>query len=325
MLARSAQGIYWMGRYLERAGWMSRLLRLQAEALVDRPIREIHFGWRRIYTAIEYQPLGGILSLHPLDDYNLVDAYFLTEELTFERSNPQSLLSCFENGRENARQMRHCISNQMWTSLNTEYLRIQNIQMQDIWLSSPASFYDQISAGIDTFAGVASSTMYRDVGWHFFRFGQFIERSQFACALLLAQKRLQLEAPDYDDADWASLLRVFNAFEVYERQYSIEIDPDRALEILVSDSRLPESLRRSLSRADQELSSIGDSPNRLAGESAQRLAGRLGALIRFDWPDRKDKVAFLRQVREYSLQLHHLVSNAYFDYAVEDAPLMVAR
>ena len=49
MLSRHAQSLYWIGRYLERAGHLCRLLRLQSEALVDRPVREIHFGWNRIY------------------------------------------------------------------------------------------------------------------------------------------------------------------------------------------------------------------------------------------------------------------------------------
>ena len=325
MLSRSAQGVYWIGRYLERAGFMCRLLKSQADALVDRPIREIHFGWRRIYTAIERHLLGGILRLHPTDDYNLVDAYFLADELTFERANSESLLSCFERGRENARQMRHCISDEMWTSLNTEYLRIQDVKMQDIWLSSPATFYSEVASSIDMFAGVATATMYRDEGWHFLRFGQFTERLQFACALLLAQKRLQSSEHDYDVSDWSSLLRVFHALEVYERRYSIEIDADLALDLLVADGQLPESLRRSVGRAGQELSSIGDGPSRRASGAAQRLAGRLEALIRFDWEDREDAVAFLRQVRTYSWQLQSLVSATYFDYAAEDIPQFLSR
>ena len=52
MLSRSAQGLYWVGRYLERTKHLCGLLRLQVEALVDRPIAEIHFGWSRIYTAL---------------------------------------------------------------------------------------------------------------------------------------------------------------------------------------------------------------------------------------------------------------------------------
>ena len=56
MLSRSAQGLYWMGRYLERAEHLCRLLRLQTKALVDRPVREIYFGWKRIYGSMYRQP-----------------------------------------------------------------------------------------------------------------------------------------------------------------------------------------------------------------------------------------------------------------------------
>ena len=59
MLSRSAQGLYWMGRYLERAEFVCRLLRLQTEALVDRPVSEIHSGWNRIYNGLNrLPPLG---------------------------------------------------------------------------------------------------------------------------------------------------------------------------------------------------------------------------------------------------------------------------
>ena len=59
MLARSAQSLYWMSRYLERAQHLCRLLRLQTEALVDRPLREIRFGWHRIYRGVDREPPGG--------------------------------------------------------------------------------------------------------------------------------------------------------------------------------------------------------------------------------------------------------------------------
>ena len=107
MLSRSAQGLYWMGRYMERAQHLCRLMRLHTEALVDRPVREIYFGWRRIYTCISRQPPGGSLELHEDDDYTLADSFTLADDLTFERYNPGSVWSCFAVGRENARQMRH--------------------------------------------------------------------------------------------------------------------------------------------------------------------------------------------------------------------------
>ena len=309
-----------MARYMERAGYMCRLLHLQAEALVDRPVSEIQFGWRRIYTAIDRNPLGGVHAIGQVDDYNLVDAYLLTDELTFVRENPESILSCLERGRENARQIRHCVSDQMWTALNTEFLRIRDIKLTDIWLSSPGSFYAELLAGIDRFSGVATSTMYRDDGWHFFRVGQFVERVQFSTSLILTQLMLEMQYGELADASWRSLLRIFHASGAYDRTYSIEIQPNLALDLLVTDRRIPESLLRSVDRTTQELSSLGDGPNPSTSGALRRLAGRLGALLRYDWPDREDREEVLRQVFTYSRQLHSLLSETYFEYAIQGIP-----
>ena len=99
MLSRSAQGLYWMGRYLERAEHLCRLLRLETEALVDRSPREIYFGWSRIYGSINRLPPGGTLEIGD-DLFTLVDSYTLADDLTFEHSNPDSVWSCFALGRE---------------------------------------------------------------------------------------------------------------------------------------------------------------------------------------------------------------------------------
>ena len=162
MLSRSAQGLYWMGRYLERAEHLCRLLHLQTEALVDRTPREIYFGWSRIYGSLSRQPPGDTLEVGD-DSFTLADSYTLADDLTFESSNTDSVWSCFALGRENARQMRHCISAEMWIRLNLAYLRIQKLSIQDIW-GSPESFYEETVAEIATFAGVAAATMYRDQG-----------------------------------------------------------------------------------------------------------------------------------------------------------------
>ena len=102
MLARSAQGLYWMSRYLERSEFIARLLELQTRALVDRPLPEIHFGWRRIYGSLGISPPAGDLEPDHSDDYALADSYTLAGDLTFEPSNPSSMRSCFAAGRENA-------------------------------------------------------------------------------------------------------------------------------------------------------------------------------------------------------------------------------
>ena len=317
MLSRSAQGLYWMGRYLERTQHLSRLLELQAAALVDRPVREIYFGWQRIYSSMSRQPPGGVLEIDFDDDFTLADSYTLADDLTFEGLNPCSLWSCLALGRENARQMRHCISGEMWTSLNLSYLRVQRLSIQDIWTTSPESFYAQTSAEINTFLGIASTTMYRDDGWRFMRLGRFIERVQLSADLLMAHLAAGTVNKEDSDDDWTSLLRAYRAFDAYNRRYSVEVHPERVLELLVVDPMLPNSLCQSIDAAGVELTGLAPGPDTGPSVAARRLVSRIAAMVHDYWPDREDHEAFLRQVNDSSRELHHLVTAAYFDYPVE--------
>ena len=321
MLSRSAQGLYWMGRYLERAQHLCRLLQLQVEALVDRPVREIHLGWSRIYGALNRQPPFGGIQFDRRDNYTLADSYTLAGDLTFERSNPDSVWNCFAMGRENARQMRHRISAEMWICLNLAYLRIQKLNIEDIWKTSPENFYAETVEDIHTFAGVAATTMYRDEGWHFMQLGHCIERAQHSAALLLSQiatARLYQDAPD---GDCTALLRLYHAFDAYDRKHSVEIQPHQVLDLLATDPLLPNSLCRSLDSAAAELAAIPDGPSASSSAAASRLAGRVQALIRHEWPDREDREAMLRQIGEHCRNLHDQIMAAYIDYSVEAPPV----
>ena len=318
MLSRSAQGLYWMGRYLERAQHLCRLLQLQTEALVDRPVQEIYFGWGRIYTSMGRQPPGGRIMLDD-DDFTLADSYTLADDLTFERTNPGSIWHCFAHGRENARQMRHCISAEMWTSLNLAYLRIQKLEIQDIW-TSPESFYAETAAEIDTFSGVALTTMYRDDRWRFMQLGRFIERAQLSATLLLAHLSAGATSQEDSDDDWTSLLRAYHAFEAYSRRYSVEVLPDRVLDLLATDPLIPGSLRRSIDEASAQISRLGPGPSSESSAATQRLMGRLGMLIQDEWPDGEGREEVLRRINDHSRELHDLVTVTYFDYYLEDTP-----
>ena len=263
----------------------------------------------------------GDLKSDESDDYTLADSYTLAGDLTFERDNPDSVRNCFALGRENARQVRHCISAEMWTCLNLAWLRIRDLNIEDIWKVSPESFYAETTLEINTFTGVADATMYRDEGWHFMRLGWFIERAQLLVALLLAQFAAGREQGETADTDWTSLLRSCQAFDAYKRSYSVEIQPERVIDLLVTDSLLPSSLCCVLDALAAELAALGESPDSHAGAAAERLAGRLCTLVRYEWPDREDRQALLAQVGEECRKFHSLVTTAYIDYAIEDSPV----
>lgn len=320
MLSRSAQSLYWMGRYLERAGRLCSLLRLQSEALVDRPTREIHFGWNRIYSSVRRDPPGGRADLFGDEEFVLADSFALADDMTFERSNPSSVLSCFALGRENARHTRHCISPQVWTCLNMAYLKLQQLNMAEVWRYEPRGFYADTEAEIVTFGGLAETTMYHDESWSFLQLGRYIERIQCDTELIVSQMEEVSKAGGEEvyEADWTSLLRTFYALDAYTQAYGAEMLPGQALDLLVSDPLLPGSLCRSVNLASGEIDTIGKGPRRHSTRSVQRMSGRLNALINYEWPDREDKEELLREVNEYSAELHYLITAAYFEYPVQE-------
>ena len=321
MLSRNAQGLYWMSRYLERTALICRLLRLQTESLVDRPARDIHAGWSRLYMSLHRLPPGGSIEIGigESDDYMLADSYTLAGDLTFDRVNPDSVWNCFAQGRENARQMRHRISSEMWHRLNMVYLRIRGLDIQDIWAGSPEAFYTEIGADIDAFVGAAEATMYRDEGWSFLQIGRFIERAQFSTELLIQQILIDVEAGEYREGDWLDLLWVSNALEQYNRRYGISVHPRDVMDLLVTDPLLPSSLSRSFKEIERELDSVGIGPSSDTFGAVRRMAGRLSGLVQYEWPDNLDREDLLNRALEQSRELHSLINAAYFDYPVASA------
>ena len=222
--------------------------------------------------------------------------------------------SCFAQGRENARQMRRYISAEMWTRLNRSYLRLRELGIQEIWRPSPESFYADTAAQIDTFAGVAAATMYHDAGWRFMRLGRSIERAQLATALLLAHLAVERTGDDQHEDDWISLLRCGYALEAYHRRCSVAVEPERVLDLLVTDALLPGSLCHALDGAAVELAALGPGPHADSSAAVQRSAKRLTSLIHSEWPDGEDREELLLQVDEHCRNLHQLVADTYFEY-----------
>ena len=326
ILSRDAEDLYWMGRYLERTEHFCRLLSAQIATLVDRPVREINFGWRRIYGSLDRLPPGPELAFAAGDDdeeFVLADSFTLADDLTFERTNLDSIRNGLASGRENARQVRHRISGEMWTCLNRAWLGFSERSIDDIWETAPETFYEGVARDLDTFAGLAQTTMYRDEGWRFLQLGRFSERAQLTAALLLGHLALVREEPELTVAeDWSSLLRICQAFDAYTRCHGAEIGPDRVLDLLIGDVLLPRSLCHALERAAAELDAAALGPGPTA--EARQLANDLAATAQRRWPDRPgldERAQRLRRLQQECRALHDLVLAAYVGYDVAGAPV----
>lgn len=324
MLSRNAQGLYWIGRYLERAQHGCRLLIDQLETLKDRSVEEIELSWRRLYGALGRVPLGGQLGSNLGDDwFMLADAYTLADDLTFEPDNPDAVRSCLGTARENARQVRNTINKDLWTCLNLLFLGMRELSIEDIWQDRPAEFYQGTENAIRTFAGIADSTMYRDESWHFLQLGRFVERTQLLADLIDAQLATFPAGEQPPESDWLSLLRICGARVAYGRLFSLQVRPSLVVGFLVTDPLFSRSIRFSLGVISDALGVIS------AGQpltlEAGRRAGRLVARIDCEWPnhdleDEDATRALLQQVGQSSRLLHDDIRAAYFDYEIEDAP-----
>ena len=324
MLARSARGLYWVGRYLERAQHGCRLLAEQLGALEDRPVAEIELNWRRVYTALGRAPLGGGLAHGLADDaFMLADAYTLVGDLALEADNPDAIRSCLASARENARQVRNTLDRELWGCLNLAFLGIRDVGIEDIWKDRPADFVRSAEDAARIFWGVAASAMYRDESWHFLRLGRYVERTQLLAALIDSQLAVFPSREHFSESDWLSLLRICGANGAYGRLFSLKVRPPLVINFLVTDPRLPRSVRFGLAMIIDALDVV--SLREPLAVEAGRRAGRMAARIDFDWPnldlaDRSATRAMLDGIRDSCRLLHDDIRVAYFDYEIEDTP-----
>ncbi len=263
MLARSANGFFWMSRYLERAEHIARLLITQFETLEDRSIEEIDQSWRRIYLSIGRSPIGGDLTSNlENEDFMLLDAFTLADDLTFELLNRDSIRSNMHYARENARQIRNVIGRQFWTRLNTAYLSLNQSRIEHVWEDQPKTFYLNTQETARTLAGSLDSTMYRDDGWHFLQLGRYIERTQIVSALLKAQVQIFSTAFTHQESAWISLLGLCNARQAYRREHSLlSLNPKHVLNFLIADAAHPHSIRHAFDRILKHHAAIATGEN----------------------------------------------------------------
>lgn len=323
MLSTDAQNLYWMSRYLERAGHISRLLVNQFDLIHDHPTSDIEQGWRRIYNTLGRKPAGA--NLMPIKDDNfvmLLDAYTLVDDLTFEPGNPDGLLGLFEKARENARQIRNILSHEIWSTLNVSFLEMNSTRLQDIWSDQPQDFFVKSSVAVRTFSGIADATMYRDHGWHFFRLGQQVERIQLTCALLDAHVRLFPTDDLHWSIHWSGLLEICVARSAFRRLHSVDYLPGKIIDFLVGDTRLANSISHGLGEIQKTLEIISGSTDSRRKSEAEWHIGKTRSLIEFNWPvrDRGDDISLLNILEQISagvLEIDNQINKAYFNYPIQ--------
>lgn len=317
MLSRVADSLYWMSRYLERAEHTARVLDVNMHQVLEQTLQSSAQRWELMQS-----------SLHvPVAERKIArDIYGITHALTFERSNSSSIVSCISMARENARQVRQQISTEMWEHLNRLFLYVRRTSMDEIWQVEPHEFFQIVKEGSHLFQGITDSTMSHDEGWQFLQVGRYIERAIAISSLLDAhfdsflQAKQRSPTATFDYLMWIGALKSCTAFEAYCKVYTADIDVRRIIDFLLLNADFPHSVRFSVDQVQTALQAIAVSTGTRNAGPAERLSGRLRAMLDYIHVDEimaGNVHDYLDNICQQCTKVHTAVQNIYISYPIE--------
>ena len=273
MLSRTADHLYWMSRYTERAENLARLLDVTYQmSLVPKTL------------AVENQNWGAILALNSLEQsffecYDEVSAENVLRFMVLDPSNLSSIYSCLRAARENAHAVRGTLTAETWESCNMTWIEVRGQRFEQITTAGIGQFFEWVKLRSAVIRGVTFGTMLQDEAHHFIRLGGYLERADNT-ARILDVKYHVLDGDDEETSDfyqWGALLRSLSAFEVYRKVYRDVITPARVAELLMLRLDMPRSLHACMRGVVRVLEAIKN------GQSAEteRLAGILHAHVHY--------------------------------------------
>ena len=280
MLSRTADHLFWMSRYTERAENTARMLDINYQtALLPQSAAVAQVG------------LQGILSISELlhsykEKHGDITSKAVMEFMVKDEDNPSSIISCLRAARENARAVRGTLTTEVWETQNQTWLEVNRMLKSGEFEADPAQFFEWVKFRSHLSRGVTLGTMLQDEAFYFLRLGTFLERADNT-ARLVDVKFHAVESDfygaasekdqEYDFYHWSAILRSVSGFEVYRKVYRDVIKPERVAELLILRSDMPRSLLGCLNEVLANLGMVSGNP---ASETLRR-AGKLRADLQF--------------------------------------------
>ena len=293
MLSRTADHLYWMARYMERAENTARMLDVNYQtSLLPQSTDAALNGWKGLLSISE-------LSRDFAQHHGEVNARGVMTYMVSDEANPSSIRNCLRAARENARAVRGTLTTEVWETQNQTWLEFQRLVATDAFQRDPSSGFEWVKFRSHLSRGVTVGTMLQDESFHFLRIGSFLERADNTARLLdvrfhavaseyfgagaspqsQSQSQSQDSARDveYDFYHWSAILRSVSAFEVYRKAYRNVIRPEKVAELLMLRADMPRSLAASMNEVVANLAFVA---NDQSNETLRR-AGRLRADLQY--------------------------------------------
>ncbi len=273
MLSRIADSLYWMSRYLERAGNTARLLEINLLYLLEAEdaLPEVAQWKPLLAISVSEDAYAACYGSSEITQRKVI------QFMTAERSNPSSIRSSLRLARENARVVRDRISKEMWEAMNQLWLQLERqLEAPPAPQGAPA-LYAEVRNGVARFHGLTLNTMMRGEGWAFYQLGTCLERADMTARILdvkyhLLLPDLSMVGSPLDYYQWAALLRSLSGFEAYRRKYHAGLRPIDVTEFVILERDFPRSLLFCVERMDQALETIrGEAADGASAAAVRRL------------------------------------------------------
>ena len=282
MLSRTADHLFWMARYMERAENTARMLDVNYQtSLLPQGADVAGGGWR------------GLLSISELTwafskKYQEVTARNVMDFMVRDEDNGSSIVACLRAARENARAVRGALTTEVWETQNQTWLEFNRVLHEESFERDPSTLFEWVKFRSHLSRGVTVGTMLQDEALHFLRLGTFLERADNT-ARLLDVKFQALAGGDYfgpgaakegmeiDFYNWSAILRSVSGFEIYRKVYRNVIHPDKVAELLILRPDMPRSLAGCLNDLVANLERVA---NQQSSETLRR-AGRLKSDLKY--------------------------------------------
>jgi len=280
MLSRTADHLYWMSRYTERAENTARMLDVNYQtALLGQTEAAEERSWRGLLSISELLPAY-------TQRHKAVRAREVMDFMVRDESNPSSILSCLGAARENARAVRGTLTTEVWETQNQTWLEVKRMAASDSFARDPSQFFEWVKFRSHLSRGVTVGTMLMDESLHFMRLGTFLERADNTARLV--DVKFHGGATDFLDTGiakdqegdfyhWSAVLRSVSAFEIYRKVYRDVIRPERVAELLILKSDMPRSMHASLVEVLNNLERVTSDPQ----SETLRRAGKLRAQLQY--------------------------------------------
>jgi uncharacterized alpha-E superfamily protein len=257
MLSRIADSMYWMARYLERAGETARLMEINLLYLVEA---EEDMGEED-----KWRPILQINSSEPLYDEQFSGGISTPRVLQFisaGRSNPSSIRTCLRLFRENARVARDRISKEMWEAVNEIWMKFDERLKGPLTAERAGALFVELRNQVARFNGLVAATMMRGEAYAFYQLGGCFERADMTSRTLdikyhIILPDLSMVGSALDYYQWAALLKSLSGFEAFRRSYHSGFMPADVAEFVVLNRDFPRSIAFSVERMGAALQIIG--------------------------------------------------------------------